>query len=52
MHRKPDHVMKFLLAQMETKVSLNKQQRLEIKGLVSSKDFQAVFRKYIGEFHN
>ncbi|AED90412.1 translation initiation factor eIF-2 beta chain-like protein [Arabidopsis thaliana] len=50
MHRKPDHVMKFLLAQMETKVSLNKQQRLEIKGLVSSKDFQAVFRKYIDAF--
>ncbi|KAG7549071.1 Translation initiation factor IF2/IF5 zinc-binding [Arabidopsis thaliana x Arabidopsis arenosa] len=50
MHRKPDHVMKFLLAQMETKGSLNKQQRLEMKGLVSSKVFQAVFRKYIDAF--
>ncbi|XP_023633497.1 eukaryotic translation initiation factor 2 subunit beta [Capsella rubella] len=50
MHRKPDHVMKFLLGQMETKGSLNKQQRLEMKGLVSSKNFQAVFRRYVDAF--
>ncbi|VVB12787.1 unnamed protein product [Arabis nemorensis] len=47
MHRKPGHVMNFLLGQMETKGSLDKQQRLEMQGLVSSKDFQAVFRRYI-----
>ncbi|KAL1213325.1 Eukaryotic translation initiation factor 2 subunit beta [Cardamine amara subsp. amara] len=50
MHRKPDHVMKFLLDQMETRGLLNKQQQLETKGLVSSKDFQAVFRRYIDAF--
>ncbi|ESQ40013.1 hypothetical protein EUTSA_v10014626mg [Eutrema salsugineum] len=50
MHRKPGHVMKFLLAQMETKGLLNKQQQLEMKGLVSSSDFQAVFRRYSDAF--
>ncbi|XP_010490493.1 PREDICTED: eukaryotic translation initiation factor 2 subunit beta isoform X1 [Camelina sativa] len=50
MHRKPDHVMNFLLLQMETKGLLNKQQRLEMKGLVSHRDFQAVLRRYIDAF--
>ncbi|XP_010496812.1 PREDICTED: eukaryotic translation initiation factor 2 subunit beta-like [Camelina sativa] len=50
MHRKPDHVMKFLLLQMDTKGLLNKQQRLEMKGLVSHRDFQAVLRRYIDAF--
>ncbi|KAF8089795.1 hypothetical protein N665_0496s0004 [Sinapis alba] len=50
MHRKPGHVIKFLLGQMETKGSLNKQHHLEMKGLVSSQDFQAVFQRYIDTF--
>lgn len=51
MHRKPGHVIKFLLGQMETKGWLNKQHQLEMKGLVSSQHFQAVFQRYIGIFH-
>ncbi|CDY61603.1 BnaC03g71320D [Brassica napus] len=46
-HRKPGHVIKFLLGQMETKGWLNKQHQLEMKGLVSSQHFQAVFQRYI-----
>ncbi|XP_056861579.1 eukaryotic translation initiation factor 2 subunit beta isoform X2 [Raphanus sativus] len=47
MHRKPGHVIKFLLGQMETKGWLNKQHQLEMKGFVSSQHFQAVFQRYI-----
>lgn len=50
MHRKPGHVIKFLLGQMETKGWLNKQHQLEMKGFVSSQHFQAVFQRYIGMF--
>ncbi|KAL0672044.1 hypothetical protein Bca4012_000024 [Brassica carinata] len=50
MHRKPGHVIKFLLGQMETKGWLNKQHQLEMKGLVSSQHFQAVFQRYIDAF--
>ncbi|CAA7051154.1 unnamed protein product [Microthlaspi erraticum] len=50
MHREPDHVMGFLLGQMETKGLLDKQQRLEMKGIVSCQDFQALFRRYIDAF--
>ncbi|XP_013648801.2 eukaryotic translation initiation factor 2 subunit beta isoform X1 [Brassica napus] len=49
-HRKPGHVIKFLLGQMETKGWLNKQHQLEMKGLVSSQHFQAVFQRYIDAF--
>ncbi|KAK3151535.1 hypothetical protein QOZ80_3AG0247140 [Eleusine coracana subsp. coracana] len=50
MHRQPEHVMMFLLAEMGTSGSLDGQQRLVIKGRFAPKNFEAILRRYINEY--
>ncbi|KAF7825402.1 eukaryotic translation initiation factor 2 subunit beta [Senna tora] len=50
MHRQPEHVMAFLLAEMGTSGSLDEQQRLAVKGQFSPKIFEGIVRKYINEY--
>jgi hypothetical protein len=55
MHRQPEHVMMFLLAEMGTSGSLDGQQRLVIKGRFAPKNFEAILRRYISKlltFHD
>lgn len=48
MHRQPDHVMAFLLAEAGTTGSLDGQQRLVIKSKLQSKNFEGLIRNYMG----
>ncbi|KAE9447516.1 hypothetical protein C3L33_20574, partial [Rhododendron williamsianum] len=50
MHRQPEHVMTFLLAEMGTSGSLDGQQRLVIKGRFAPKNFEGILRRYISKF--
>ncbi|KAL5231884.1 hypothetical protein ABZP36_030660 [Zizania latifolia] len=47
MHRQPEHVIMFLLAEMGTSGSLDGQQRLVIKGRFVPENFEAILRRYI-----
>ncbi|WOL14762.1 hypothetical protein Cni_G23543 [Canna indica] len=50
MHRQPEHVMNFLLAEMGTNGSLDGQQRLVIKGRFAPKNFEGILRRYVNEY--
>jgi len=50
MHRQPEHVMTFLLAELGTSGSLDGQQRLVVKGRFAPKNFESILRKYISKF--
>ncbi|XP_023635957.1 eukaryotic translation initiation factor 2 subunit beta isoform X1 [Capsella rubella] len=50
MHRQPDHVMTFLLAELGTSGSLDGQQRLVVKGRFAPKNFEGILRRYITEY--
>jgi Domain found in IF2B/IF5 len=50
MHRQPEHVMHFLLAEMGTSGSLDGQQRLVVKGRFAPKNFEGILRRYISKF--
>lgn len=50
MHRQPEHVMNFLLAEMGTSGSLDGQQRLVVKGRFAPKNFEGILRRYISKF--
>ncbi|KAK6124900.1 hypothetical protein DH2020_016420 [Rehmannia glutinosa] len=50
MHRQPEHVMTFLLAEMGTSGSLDGQQRLVVKGRFAPKNFEGILRRYINEY--
>ncbi|KAJ9172288.1 hypothetical protein P3X46_015543 [Hevea brasiliensis] len=50
MHRQPDHVMTFLLAELGTSGSLDGQQRLVVKGRFAPKNFEGILRRYINEY--
>ncbi|KAG8388791.1 hypothetical protein BUALT_Bualt02G0161900 [Buddleja alternifolia] len=50
MHRQPEHVMTFLLAEMGTNGSLDGQQRLVVKGRFAPKNFEGILRRYINEY--
>lgn len=50
MHRQPEHVMTFLLAEMGTSGSLDGQQRLVVKGRFAPKNFEGILRRYISNF--
>ncbi|KAK1311750.1 hypothetical protein QJS10_CPA07g01329 [Acorus calamus] len=50
MHRQPEHVMNFLLAEMGTNGSLDGQQRLVVKGRFAPKNFEGILRRYINEY--
>ncbi|XP_020584389.1 eukaryotic translation initiation factor 2 subunit beta-like isoform X2 [Phalaenopsis equestris] len=50
MHRQPEHVMMFLLAEMGTSGSLDGQQRLVVKGRFIPKNFEGILRRYVNEY--
>ncbi|KAH7542840.1 eukaryotic translation initiation factor 2 subunit beta [Ziziphus jujuba] len=50
MHRQPDHVMAFLLAELGTSGSLDGQQRLVVKGRFAPKNFEGILRRYVNEY--
>ncbi|KAI3806236.1 hypothetical protein L1987_22135 [Smallanthus sonchifolius] len=50
MHRNPEHVMTFLLAELGTSGSLDGQQRLVVKGRFAPKNFEGILRRYINEY--
>ncbi|KAM7527571.1 hypothetical protein LguiB_030981 [Lonicera macranthoides] len=50
MHRVPEHVMTFLLAELGTSGSLDGQQRLVVKGRFAPKNFEGILRRYINEY--
>lgn len=50
MHRQPDHVMAFLLAELGTSGSLDGQQRLVVKGRFAPKNFEGILRRYISKY--
>ncbi|XP_024015628.1 eukaryotic translation initiation factor 2 subunit beta [Eutrema salsugineum] len=50
MHRQPDHVMNFLLAELGTTGSLDGQQRLVVKGRFAPKNFEAILRRYVTDY--
>lgn len=50
MHRQPDHVMAFLLAELGTSGSLDGQQRLVVKGRFAPKNFEGILRRYVSEY--
>ncbi|CAI9776528.1 unnamed protein product [Fraxinus pennsylvanica] len=50
MHRQPEHVMTFLLAEMGTSGSLDGQQRLVVKGRFAPKNFEGILRRYINDY--
>ena len=49
MHRQPDHVMAFLLAELGTSGSLDGQQRLVVKGRFAPKNFEGILRRYVSK---
>ncbi|CAK9870724.1 unnamed protein product [Sphagnum jensenii] len=50
MHRQPEHVMAFLLAELGTSGSLDGQQRLVVKGRFAPKVFEGILRHYVNEY--
>ncbi|EPS70623.1 hypothetical protein M569_04136, partial [Genlisea aurea] len=50
MHRQPEHVMSFLLAELGTNGSLDGQQRLVVKGRFAPKNFEGILRRYINDY--
>jgi hypothetical protein len=50
MHRQPEHVMAFLLAELGTSGSLDGQQRLVVKGRFAPKVFEGILRHYVSKF--
>jgi len=50
MHRQPEHVMTFLLAELGTSGSLDGQQRLVVKGRFAPKVFEGILRRYVNEY--
>jgi len=51
MHRQPEHVMTFLLAELGTSGSLDGQQRLVVKGRFAPKNFEGILRRYVSKLH-
>lgn len=49
MHRQPEHVIAFMLAEMGTTGSVDGGGRLVIKGRFQPKQIENVLRRYIGE---
>lgn len=50
MHRQPEHVITFLLAELGTSGSLDGQQRLVVKGRFAPKNFEGLLRRYVSKF--
>ena len=50
MHRSPDHVFQFMMAELGTEGSIDGAQRLVIRGKFVPKYIESLLRKYIGEY--
>ncbi|KAI3912436.1 hypothetical protein MKW92_042677 [Papaver armeniacum] len=50
MHKEPEHVMNFLLAQKGTTGYLDGQQRLVVKGRFDSSNFEGILKTYINDY--
>ncbi|KAJ2617151.1 translation initiation factor eIF-2 beta subunit [Coemansia sp. RSA 1365] len=50
MHRSPDHVIRYLYAELGTNGSVDQEQRLLIKGRFKQKQIENVLRHYISEY--
>jgi translation initiation factor 2 subunit 2 len=50
MHRSPEHMMSFLLAELGTEGSIDGNQRLIIKGRYQPKQIESLLKKYIVEY--
>ena len=50
MHRQPEHVMTYLLAELGTNGNLDGQQRLVVKGRFAPKYFEGILRRYVTEY--
>ena len=50
MHRTPEHVINFLMAELGTSGSLDGQARLVVKGRFLPKVFEGILRRYINEY--
>jgi translation initiation factor 2 subunit 2 len=50
MHRVPDHVFQFLLAELGTQGSIDSSDRLILKGRFQQKGIETVLRRYIIEY--
>jgi translation initiation factor 2 subunit 2 len=50
MHRSPDHVITYLLAELGTSGSLDGQSRLIVKGRFLPKVFEGILRRYINDY--
>lgn len=50
MHRQPEHVMNYLLAELGTSGNLDGQQRLVVKGRFAPKNFEGILRRYVNEY--
>jgi translation initiation factor 2 subunit 2 len=50
MHRQPEHVMTFLLAELGTNGPLDGQQRLVVKGRFAPKNFEGILRRYVSKY--
>ncbi|KAG5514965.1 hypothetical protein RHGRI_036114 [Rhododendron griersonianum] len=51
MHRQPEHVKTFLLAELGTSGSIDGLQRLVVKGRFAPKNFEGILRRYASKFH-
>lgn len=50
MHRQPEHVMTFMLTQLQTSGSLDRQNRLVVRGRFAPADFEGSLQRYINEY--
>jgi translation initiation factor 2 subunit 2 len=50
MHRSPEHVIAYLLAELGTSGSLDGQARLIVKGRFLPKVFEGILRRYINDY--
>jgi translation initiation factor 2 subunit 2 len=50
MHRSPEHMQQFLLAELGTEGSIDGNQRLVIKGRYQPKQVESLLKKYIIEY--
>ncbi|PWA60412.1 Translation initiation factor IF2/IF5 [Artemisia annua] len=50
MHRQPDHVMTYLLAELGTKGTLDGRQRLVVKGQLETEKFEVNLKRYCNEY--
>ena len=50
LERKPEHLLQYVSAELNTDCSLNSEQQLVMKGKVTNKQIESVLKKYISNF--